>query len=91
MFFNSGLAVNKEVYITKCLPVLDTFIKKHHQHDEVVFWPDLASAHYAKDTLADLQKKANRIRVKGLQPAKCSSTEADRKLLGYVEKESIPQ
>jgi hypothetical protein len=61
VFINSSLAVNKEVnYIMKCLPVrLDKFIKKDHQKDRVVFWPDFSSVHYAKDTLVNLQKNTN--------------------------------
>jgi hypothetical protein len=30
VFFKAGLAVTKEVYISKCLPVLHKFIQKHH-------------------------------------------------------------
>jgi hypothetical protein len=29
VFFKAGLAVNKEVYISKCLPVLQKLIQKH--------------------------------------------------------------
>jgi hypothetical protein len=48
--FFVGLAVNKEVHISQCLPVLHKFIQKHHKKEKIVFWPDSASAHYAKDT-----------------------------------------
>jgi hypothetical protein len=47
VYFKAGLPVNKEVYIFKCLPVLHTFIQKHHKNEKIVFWLDLASAHYA--------------------------------------------
>jgi hypothetical protein len=47
VFFKVGFAVNKEVY--KCLPVLHIFKK-------IEFWPDLASAHYANDTLFRLKE-----------------------------------
>jgi hypothetical protein len=30
VFFKAGIAVNKEVYIFKCLPVLHKLIQKHH-------------------------------------------------------------
>jgi hypothetical protein len=53
LFFKAGLAVNKEVYTSKFLPVLQKFIQKHHKNEKIVFWPDLASAHYAKHTWAD--------------------------------------
>jgi hypothetical protein len=57
VFFTKGLAVNKQVYIDRCIPMLEKFIKKHHENEKIVFWPDLASSHYAKDTLAVLQQK----------------------------------
>lgn len=57
VFFKGGLAVNKDVYIGKCLPVLQKFIEKFHKKEKIVFWPDLASAHYAKDTLDDLKRR----------------------------------
>jgi hypothetical protein len=50
-FFKAGLAVNNVVYTSKCLPVLHKFIQKHHINEKIVFCTDLASAHYAKDTL----------------------------------------
>lgn len=56
VFFKAGLAVNKEVYISKCLPILHKFIQQHHKNEKIVFWPDLASAHYAKDTLVRLEE-----------------------------------
>ena len=34
------------------------FIKAYHENDEIVFWPDLASSHYAKDTI-DFLKSNN--------------------------------
>jgi hypothetical protein len=55
-FFKAGLAVNKEVYISKCRPVLHKCIQKHHSNEKIVFWPDMASAHYAKDTLVRLEE-----------------------------------
>jgi hypothetical protein len=56
LFFKAGLAVNKEVYISKCLPVLHKFIQKQHKNKKIVFWPDLTSAYYAKDTLVQLKE-----------------------------------
>jgi predicted transcriptional regulator len=44
----SGQAVNQHVYLSECLEKrLIPFIRTVHQNDQVVFWPDLASAHYA--------------------------------------------
>lgn len=49
-FFQSsrGLAVNSDVYINECLSKLNRFIESNHARDEIIFWPDLASCHYAK-------------------------------------------
>ncbi|CAF2619642.1 unnamed protein product [Rotaria sp. Silwood2] len=44
-----GPAVTDDVYIDQCLSKLLSFIKEHHVHDDYVFWPDLASSHYAKE------------------------------------------
>jgi hypothetical protein len=44
------------VYISKCLPVLHKFIEKHHKNEKIVFWPNLPSAHYAKDTIVQLEE-----------------------------------
>ena len=45
----SGQAVNQHVCVTKCLrDRLIPFINRVHKNDQVVFWPDLAGAHYSK-------------------------------------------
>ena len=46
------MAVSSKTYRTLCLPKVKDFINEHYCNDEVIFWPDLASAHYAKETLA---------------------------------------
>jgi hypothetical protein len=35
VFLKAGLAVNKEVYTSKCLPVLHTFIQKNHKNENM--------------------------------------------------------
>jgi hypothetical protein len=58
VYLKAGLAVNKEVYISNT-SVYQYFInlsKKHHKNKKIVIWPDLASAHYAKDTLVRLKE-----------------------------------
>ena len=56
----SSIAIDAERYINKCLkPKLFKFIRSWYNHDEYVFWPDLASAHYANTTIETL--KANKI------------------------------
>ncbi|CAH1104565.1 unnamed protein product [Psylliodes chrysocephalus] len=45
-----GPAVDQNTYIQNCLPKLVNFIKEHHANDNIMFCPDLASAHYARAT-----------------------------------------
>lgn len=45
-----GEAVNANVYTERCLPKLLQFINTTHPRDEIIFWPDLASCHYARTT-----------------------------------------
>lgn len=52
-----GPAINGDLYVKKCLPKLLAFINKHHQNDKYVFWPDLATSHYAKTTTEWLTAK----------------------------------
>ena len=45
--------INSDVYINECLiPRLVPFIRHHHSDNNYVFWPDLARAHYSKETVA---------------------------------------
>lgn len=55
VFFESGLAVHGDIYVERCLPKVQDFIKQKHRGKNVVFWPDLASSHYAKRTLEAME------------------------------------
>jgi hypothetical protein len=58
-FVPSGLAVNKIIYEKECIAKrLVPFINAHHADDNYLFWPDLASSHYAK-TVTDYYKAKN--------------------------------
>lgn len=49
------MAVNQHVYLNKCIQQrLIPFIKKYHPDNNYVFWPDLASSHYAKSVISFL-------------------------------------
>lgn len=51
-FLPSGLAVNQKVYKEDCLQkILIPFLKEYHSDNNYLFWPDLASAHYAKSVV----------------------------------------
>lgn len=56
-FFKGGLAVYAQVYNERCVPELSKFIQKYHKKEKTIFWPDLASSHYAKSTLENLKNK----------------------------------
>ena len=57
-FVPSGLAVKQYVYLKECIiKRLMPFIKRHHPEGNFVFWPDLASAHYAKSVTSYLISK----------------------------------
>lgn len=58
-FFQScrAKAIDSDQYISKCLPKMKRFIDNYHTGDEVIFWPDLASCHYANKTLDWLIKQ----------------------------------
>lgn len=47
---SSGPAVSAAVYQQECLPIVKKFIQKYHSDGNYIFWPDLASSHYARST-----------------------------------------
>ena len=48
----SGNAVNQFIYRDNCLAsLLLPFIKKYHSDGNYIFWPDLASSHYAEHAI----------------------------------------
>ena len=58
IFRESGFAISLEVYKNNCIKnKLIPFIKKHHSDGEYIFWPDLASSHYAKSVQNYMNEK----------------------------------
>ena len=48
----SGNAIDQNIYREECLASrLLPFIKRHHSDGNYIFWPDLASSHYAESVL----------------------------------------
>ena len=47
--------INNQIYRNKCLPKLYKFIQKLGGPNRVIFWPDMASAHYAREVVDDLE------------------------------------
>jgi transposase len=56
VFLERPNSVNGQFYRQHCVSdKLVRFICQHHQDDDIIFWPDLASAHYSNETLQLLQ------------------------------------
>lgn len=52
------MAINKEIYLNECIiKRLVPFIEKNHSDNKYLFWPDLASSHYAKTVISFLEDK----------------------------------
>ena len=65
---NNSESINSAIYIDECLSQrLLPFLHKYHPDFEYVFWPDLASAHYAKATVAWMDENINFV-PKNLNP-----------------------
>ncbi|XP_065662805.1 uncharacterized protein LOC136085428 [Hydra vulgaris] len=49
---SKAVAINSSIYINECLEKrLLPFIHKYHEDFNYLFWPDLASSYYSKDSL----------------------------------------
>ena len=69
-FVPSGLAVNQDVYLEQCIKKrLEPMIKKYYSDGNYVFWPDLASSHYANQVQNYLIEKNIRYVAKFDNPA----------------------
>lgn len=49
-------AMNGDFYEKKCIPMVNKFIKTHHRGKDVIFWPDLATAHYKASVTKRLEE-----------------------------------
>jgi hypothetical protein len=88
VFFNAGLAVNKEV----SYPNVYQYIINLFKNAKIVFWPDLAYAHYGKDTLVRLEEqKIEYVSKKENPPNVAQIPTVDRKFLSELENEGLQQ
>jgi hypothetical protein len=70
LFFQSGQAINQYVYLKQCIQKrLVPFINAYHSGSSYVFWPDLASSHYAKTVIEYLNKQKINFVAKAENPA----------------------
>ena len=63
-----GPAINADVYQNECLPFVNDFINTYHNDNNYVFWPDLASSHYAKTTQEWLHDRGINFVPKSVNP-----------------------
>lgn len=57
-FAPSGLAINQDVYMKECIVKrLIPYIKQNHIDGNYVFWPDLASSHYATKVQQEMRRQ----------------------------------
>ena len=69
-FLPAGLAINQDVYLQECLKKrLLKFIREHHDNDNYVFWPDLASSHYAQKVTTWLKEQNINFVPREINPA----------------------
>ena len=72
-FLPSGQGVNQKVYLRKhIIKRLLPFIQQYHADDDYMFWPDLASSHYAK-SVAQFFREKNMIFVEKDDNSSCAS------------------
>ena len=70
IFLQSGLAVNRYFYSERCIKiVMVPFIREHYPKGGYVFWPDLASSHYAGYTINTFNENSINFVPKAINPA----------------------
>ena len=83
----SKVAVREETYLKRCIRGrrLLPFINKYHQNDKILFWPDLASSHYASSMLHYLE--ANNVSVvrRNQNPPNTSQCRPIEKIWALIE------
>jgi hypothetical protein len=63
-----SVSINQEVYLNECLKErLIPFINEHHRDGKYIFWPDLASSHYAKSVVSWMDQNINYV-AKDINP-----------------------
>jgi hypothetical protein len=86
LFFKSGLAINQSIYKEQCLDKgLVSFIDKYYPRGCYVFWPDLASCHYAKSVWNHFKSKYIEFLPKTLNPANVPKPRPIEDFLGILK------
>lgn len=88
LFFKSGLAINQYVYKNECLDRgLIPFIRSKYPHGNYVFWPDLASSHYANSVCEHLNNQNIEFVPKCLNPANVPKARPIEDFWGILKRE----
>ena len=72
-FVEGGYAINRHSYIAILRQTVLPFIRQNHRNGDYWFWMDLASAHYAADTLNFLREENIRFVPKEANPPSVAS------------------
>ncbi len=68
-FFLESGHMNSATYSSECIQKrLVKFIRNHHSGEEIIFWPDLATIHYSRQTLNLLHKLNIKVVPKDINP-----------------------
>ena len=86
-FVPAGLAINQDVYREECLEKrLLKFVRAHHSKGQFVFWPDLASSHYAKSVLTWLDQQNINFVPKWMNPANLPEVRSIEDFWAYLKR-----
>jgi len=84
-FKPSGLAINQNVYLNKCVKKrLIPFIRDKHSDNNYMFWPDKASSHYAEKVVKHLKEQNIRFVSKYRNPTNVPQCRPIEDFFGYL-------
>ena len=85
VLLSSGNAVTAEVYVRDCLKrSAIPFIKRNYPDGNYLFWPDKASAHYAKDTIGYFEEESIKFVSKDKNPTNLVQFRPIKDFFGYL-------
>ena len=91
VFQKKSQTVDGDFYREKIIKKeLMPFLREKYPENDFIFWPDLATAHYARATHAAPGRPGHTVRLQRRQPTKCSTTTAHRGHVGHNQTRSVP-
>ena len=74
-FSKQAQAINEITYLKHCIKArLMSFIKTYHNKENILFWPDLATSHYAESVISFLEEQNINVVPKEKNPQNCPQT-----------------